>query len=110
MNRSTGMPRPCSWKDTKLTTYPSRGLGSGSPDGAIHSNERPQHLHGHVGWIPRIRWEDDRAAGHCAVENAATTVNLARSLSLSLALLPSSPRCSLILATARRQQKRMQAR
>ena len=27
MNRSAGTPRPRSWKDTKLTTYPSRGLG-----------------------------------------------------------------------------------
>ena len=37
MNWSAGTPRPRSWKDTKLTTYLSRGLGSGSPNGAIHS-------------------------------------------------------------------------
>ena len=37
MNWSAGKPRPRSWKDTKLTTYPAGGLGSGSPNGAIHS-------------------------------------------------------------------------
>ena len=95
MNRSTGMPRPCSWKDTKLTMYPSRprlwlarqsnplrpiGVGDRAEKAIV--DERPQHLHGHVGPIPRIHREDDRAARHCAVEDAATAVSLSLSLPL----------------------------
>jgi hypothetical protein len=38
MKTNTGMPNPRSWKQTKLTTYPSGGAGSRwAGGGAIHS-------------------------------------------------------------------------
>jgi hypothetical protein len=38
MKMDAGTPNPCSWKQTKLTTYPSGGAGSRwAGGGAIHS-------------------------------------------------------------------------
>ena len=127
MNQSAGKPRPRSWKDTKLTMYPTGGLGSGSPNGATHSglsglvigrrrpastsaysistdaSERPQ------GSAWRILTP---AIG--AVENTIAMVRRALDYSFPLSLfspLPTSSRRSpLLLANARRQRGRLRAK
>jgi hypothetical protein len=40
MKRLAGTPNPRSWKETKLTTYPSGGVWSASLAGAIYSGCR----------------------------------------------------------------------
>jgi hypothetical protein len=37
MKRLAGTPNPCSWKETKLSTYPGGGDGAAPLGGAIHS-------------------------------------------------------------------------
>ena len=114
MNRSTGTPRPRSWKETKLTTYPAGGLGSGSPNGAIHSG-----LSGSV--IGRRRPSSTRdysistdtsdgsqgsasmitmSPAMSVVEGSTTAVSLPPSLSFSLSLALSLSRSSPFFSSA----------
>jgi hypothetical protein len=41
MKRLAGTPKPRSWKEMKLTTYPGGGVGSASLAGAIHFGYSP---------------------------------------------------------------------
>jgi len=69
-------------------------IGDRAEETGVH--QRLQLLHGDVRPLPGIRREDDRTASHCAVEDAATAVNLSLSLfqSISLALLLPGALCS----------------
>ena len=110
MNWSTGRPRPHSWKATKLTMQPSRGLGSSSLPGAIHSGllgsvtgrRRPSSTSDYIVSSDMSDGPQGSARRTTAppamgvVENAATAVRLA--LFLSLSLPPPSPFFSLALS------------
>ena len=83
---------PVAWPRLRLArrSNPLWPVGVGNRAEKAVVDERLQRLHGHVGRTPRIRREDDRAAGHCAVEDAAMAVNLSLSLSKSLSPSPFS--------------------
>ena len=57
-------------------------IGDRAEETGVH--QRLQLLHGDVRLLPGIRREDDRTASHCAVEDAATAVNLSLSFNRSL--------------------------
>ena len=94
---------------------PFRPIGVGDRAEKAIVDERLQHLHGHIGQIPRVRLDDNNVAGHeCGGRldysgespSLSLFLSLSLSLSLSLALLPSSPRRSLFLATDRQRRIR----
>jgi len=78
------------WLPLGQRSNPLRPVGVGDRTKKAVVDERLQHLHGHVGRLPRIRREDDRrTAGHWVMENEGYG---GKSLSLlSLSLAPSSP-------------------
>ena len=81
---------PFAWPRLRLTqrSNPLWPIGVGDRTEKAAVDERLQHLRGHVGWLPRIRWEDvRRTAGHCVMENEGYCgKSLSPSLSLSLSL------------------------
>ena len=97
---------PRGWPRHRLTerSDPFRPIGVGDRVEKAIVDERLYHLHGHIERIPRVRLDDNNVAGHeCggrldySGESPSLSLFLSPSLSLSLALLPSSPRCSLLL-------------
>jgi len=72
---------------------PLRPIGVGNRTKKPTVDERLKHLHGDVGWTPRVRLDDNNVTGH---ECGGGFDYGGESLSLRLASLPSSSRGSLL--------------